>query len=200
MLRSVFGNVVFSANSLSESPWYWGLSSGTKQQTISYWFPVIYLQKYTCRCKRAARLANLCRLCSSTNQDCSNSLCRRSTGIGSVKYCLCTWCIYDWSLFFCFPVGTLSIHKVCGLRRLLDLRGDIPSFVHISEVKLHDVNALDMIIPEASFFYVMDPISTWYFNRTRISAFKQDIIFLANYALVIEVNKKWKTQQPENLI
>ena len=37
-----------------------------------------------------ARLANLCRLCSNTNQDCSTSLCWRSTGIGSKKYCLCT--------------------------------------------------------------------------------------------------------------
>jgi hypothetical protein len=39
---------------------------------------------------------------------------------------------------------------------LLDLRGNIPSFIHISDGKLHDVNALDMIIPEAGSSYVMD--------------------------------------------
>lgn len=39
---------------------------------------------------------------------------------------------------------------------LLDLRGNIPAFVHISEVKLHEVNVLDEMTPEAGAFYVMD--------------------------------------------
>ena len=39
---------------------------------------------------------------------------------------------------------------------LLDLRGNIPSFVHISNGKLHDVHALDLLIPEAGAIYVMD--------------------------------------------
>ncbi|MBE7423123.1 MAG: IS4 family transposase [Zoogloeaceae bacterium] len=39
---------------------------------------------------------------------------------------------------------------------LLDLRGAIPSFIHISEGKLHDVHALDLLIPEAGAIYVMD--------------------------------------------
>ena len=38
----------------------------------------------------------------------------------------------------------------------LDLRGNIPSFIHISDGKLHDVNILDQLIPEAGAFYVMD--------------------------------------------
>jgi hypothetical protein len=42
------------------------------------------------------------------------------------------------------------------LHTLLDLRGAIPSFIHISEGKLHDVNVLDMLLPEAGAFYVMD--------------------------------------------
>ena len=49
-----------------------------------------------------------------------------------------------------------STKSAVKLHTLLDLRGNIPSFVHISEGKLHDVNALDMIIPEAGSFYVMD--------------------------------------------
>jgi hypothetical protein len=36
------------------------------------------------------------------------------------------------------------------------LRGSIPSFIHISNGKLHDVHALDMIVPEAGAIYVMD--------------------------------------------
>jgi hypothetical protein len=42
------------------------------------------------------------------------------------------------------------------LHTLLDLRGAIPSFIHISDGKLHDVNVLDLLIPEPGAFYVMD--------------------------------------------
>ncbi|MBF0620834.1 MAG: IS4 family transposase [Magnetococcales bacterium] len=42
------------------------------------------------------------------------------------------------------------------LHTLLDLRGNIPSFIHISDGKLHDVNILDQLIPEPGSFYVMD--------------------------------------------
>ena len=38
----------------------------------------------------------------------------------------------------------------------LDLRGNIPSFIHISDGKLHDVHALDMLLPEAGAIYVVD--------------------------------------------
>ena len=38
----------------------------------------------------------------------------------------------------------------------MDLRGSIPSFIHISEGKLHDVNILDQLIPEPGSFYIMD--------------------------------------------
>jgi hypothetical protein len=42
------------------------------------------------------------------------------------------------------------------LHTLLDLRGNIPTFIHISDGKLNAVNALDLLIPEAGAFYVMD--------------------------------------------
>jgi len=42
------------------------------------------------------------------------------------------------------------------LHTLLNLRGNIPEFIHISEGKLHDVNVLDLMIPEAGSIYVMD--------------------------------------------
>jgi transposase len=42
------------------------------------------------------------------------------------------------------------------LHTLLDLRGNIPTFIHISDGKLHDVNVLDELIPEPASFYVMD--------------------------------------------
>ena len=42
------------------------------------------------------------------------------------------------------------------LHTLLDLRGNIPSFIHVSDGKLHDVHALDLLVPEAGAIYVMD--------------------------------------------
>jgi hypothetical protein len=42
------------------------------------------------------------------------------------------------------------------LHTLLDLRGNIPAFIHISDGKMHEVNILDQLLPEPGAFYVMD--------------------------------------------
>lgn len=42
------------------------------------------------------------------------------------------------------------------LHTLMDLRGSIPSFIHISDGKYHDVNVLDLLVPEAGAYYIMD--------------------------------------------
>lgn len=56
-----------------------------------------------------------------------------------------------------FPWARFRTTKAAlKLHTLLDLRGAIPSFIHISEGKLHDVNVLDMLIAEPGAFYVMD--------------------------------------------
>jgi len=49
-----------------------------------------------------------------------------------------------------------STKAAIKLHTLLDLRGAIPSFIHISDGKMHDVNVLDLLLPEAGAFYVMD--------------------------------------------
>ena len=49
-----------------------------------------------------------------------------------------------------------STNAAIKLHTLLDLRGNIPTFLHISDGKLHDVNALDLLIPEPGAFYIMD--------------------------------------------
>ena len=38
----------------------------------------------------------------------------------------------------------------------IDLRGNIPTFVHVSDGKMHEVNVLDLIAPEAGSFTIMD--------------------------------------------
>jgi hypothetical protein len=49
-----------------------------------------------------------------------------------------------------------STKAAIKLHTLIDLRGNIPSFIHISDGKLHDVNVLDVLLPEPGAFYVMD--------------------------------------------
>jgi hypothetical protein len=49
-----------------------------------------------------------------------------------------------------------STKAAVKMHTLLDLRGNIPSFIHISDGKLHDVNVLDIMIPEPAAIYVMD--------------------------------------------
>lgn len=49
-----------------------------------------------------------------------------------------------------------STKAAVKMHTLLDLRGNIPSFIHISDGKLHDVNVLDMMMPEPAAIYVMD--------------------------------------------
>ncbi len=46
--------------------------------------------------------------------------------------------------------GAVKMHT------LLDMRGNIPTFIQITDGKFHDVNILDYIIPEPGCFYVMD--------------------------------------------
>jgi len=57
--------------------------------------------------------------------------------------------LFDWAPF-------RSTKAAIKLHTLLDLRGAIPAFIHISDGKLHDVNVLDMLTFEAGAFYVMD--------------------------------------------
>jgi hypothetical protein len=56
-----------------------------------------------------------------------------------------------------FPWASFRKHKgAIKLHTLLDLRGSIPSFIEITEGTLHDVNILDIMIPEPGSFYIMD--------------------------------------------
>ena len=56
-----------------------------------------------------------------------------------------------------FPWAPFRTTKAAvKLRTLLDLRSNIPTFIYISDGKMHDVRVLDQLIPEAGAFYVMD--------------------------------------------
>ena len=56
-----------------------------------------------------------------------------------------------------FPWARFRRRKAAvKMHTLLDLRGNIPTFIHITDGKVHDVNVLDQILPEPGAFYVMD--------------------------------------------
>lgn len=57
--------------------------------------------------------------------------------------------LFPWAKFRTTK-GAVKLHT------LLNLRGNIPEFIHISDGKLHDVNVLDILVPEAGSIYVMD--------------------------------------------
>ena len=57
--------------------------------------------------------------------------------------------LFDWAPF-------RSTKAAIKLHTLLDLRGAIPAFIHISDGKMHEVNVLDFLPLEAGAFYVMD--------------------------------------------
>lgn len=57
--------------------------------------------------------------------------------------------LFDWAPF-------RSTKAAIKLHTLLDLRGNIPTFIHISDGKMGDVNVLDILPLEAGAFYIMD--------------------------------------------
>ena len=57
--------------------------------------------------------------------------------------------LFDWAPF-------RKAKAAVKLHTLLDLRGSIPAFIHISDGKMHEVNVLDMLTYEPGAFYVMD--------------------------------------------
>ncbi len=72
-----------------------------------------------------------------------------------------------------------STKAAVKLHTLLDLRGNIPAFIHISDGKTHEVNVLDMLIAEAGAFYVMD---RGYLDFSRLFALHQAGAFFVTRA------------------
>jgi hypothetical protein len=74
-----------------------------------------------------------------------------------------------------FPWAKFRKHKgAVKMHTLLDLRGNIPSFIRITDGKLHDVNILDELRIEAGAFYVMD---RGYIDFKRLHAFTRELAF-----------------------
>jgi hypothetical protein len=79
-----------------------------------------------------------------------------------------------------FPWAKFRKHKAgIKLHTLLDLRGNLPTFIRITEALLHDVNILDDLLLEAGAFYIMD---RGYLDFGRLYTFHQSLAFFITRA------------------
>jgi len=80
--------------------------------------------------------------------------------------------LFPWALF-------RTTKSAVKMHTLLDLRGNIPSFIHISDGKMGDVNVLDVLVIEAGAIYVMD---RGYLDFTRLYRMHQAQAFFVTRA------------------
>jgi hypothetical protein len=80
--------------------------------------------------------------------------------------------LFDWAPF-------RKTKAAVKLHTLLDLRGSIPAFIHISDGKMHEVNVLDILVLEPGAFYVMD---RGYLNFARLFQMHQAGAFFVTRA------------------
>ncbi len=94
-----------------------------------------------------------------------------------------------------FPWARFRKHKAAvKMHTLLDLHGNIPTFIRVTEGKMHDVNILDEFLPEAGAFYVMDRGYIDFerlFIFTRCSAFfvvrtKENVLLQRRYSRPVD--------------
>jgi hypothetical protein len=76
--------------------------------------------------------------------------------------------------------GAIKLHT------LLDLRGNIPTFISITDGKVHDVNILDELVPEPAAFYVMDRA---YLDFNRLYTMNQCLAF---FVIRSKINTKFR--------
>jgi transposase len=80
--------------------------------------------------------------------------------------------VFPWALF-------RKKKAAVKLHTLLDLKGNIPTFIHISDGKLNDVNALDLLPLDAGAYYIMD---RGYLDFKRLYSFNQIPAFFVTRA------------------
>ena len=89
------------------------------------------------------------------------------------------------------------------MHTLLDLRGNIPTFIHISDGKMHEVNVLDILIPEAGSFYIMDrgftDFARWFAMHQAQAFFvirgKSNLLFRRVYSRTVDTSTGLRCDQ-----
>ena len=85
--------------------------------------------------------------------------------------------VFPWARFRTTK-GAIKLHT------LLDLKGNIPTFIHISDGKLHDVKVLDLLLPEPGALYIMD---RGYLDFNRLYVLHQAAVFF-----IVRAKSNWR--------
>ncbi len=104
--------------------------------------------------------------------------------------------VFPWARF-------RSTKAAVKMHTLLDLRGNIPTFIHITDGKMHEVNVLDILMPEAGSFYIMDrgftDFARW-FTLHQAQAFfvirgKSNLLFRRVYSRPVDMSTGLRCDQ-----
>ena len=133
------------------------LPLGPRIETLSHGLPPAGPALDAGRCQRKARLAYPCGVGPAAHHPGEDAVRRRRTGVGPDQYRLRPGLDDHRSVPVGLSVGALPHHQGGGEdAHAARPAANIPSFIHISDGKLHDVHALDMLLPEAGAIYVVD--------------------------------------------
>ena len=134
-----------------------GLPARPVRQALPHGHPWRRVEEHALQRQQRQGLAHPCRLRPAPDRearrlhqgedhglDIDNTVCALDSS--TIDLCLS---LFPWARFR-KTKGAVKLHT------LLDLRGSIPAFIHISDGKLHDVNLLDILAPEPGAFYIMD--------------------------------------------
>src|SRR5437870_5777482 len=154
LCRTFPGHGVCPTDLSGKSQRHRSLPVGPSLEALSHGVPRTDSALDAIRRERSPRLAHLRRLRPGADPSGERALCfgveltETAYALDSTTIDLCL-SVYPWASF-------RATKAAVKMHTLLDLRGAIPSFIHISDGKLHDVNVLDLLIPEAGAIYVMD--------------------------------------------
>ena len=150
MRRAVSRHGLRSTDLPREPARHRSLSLGASRPSFTTWASGRRSRSTLADANENARLAHLRRIRPAPDRTGPDALRRRSLGVDleNTAYALDSTTI-DLCLSV-FPWAPFRTTKAAvKMHTLLDLRGNIPSFIHISDGKLHDVNVLDVLLPEA---------------------------------------------------
>ena len=155
-LRRQYRSMAFAPDLPGKPARHRDLPLGPRIETLSHGVPPAGPALDAGRCQRKARLAYPCGVGPAAHHPGEDAVRRRRTGVGPTNT---VYALDSTTIALClsvFPWAHFRTTKAAVKMHTFDLRGNIPSFIHISDGKLHDVHALDMLLPEAGAIYVVD--------------------------------------------
>jgi hypothetical protein len=155
--RPVFGHGFCAVDLPRESSRHRSLPGRYARQAVPHGLPRAHNALHAGRRQRGARLAHLCDFALVLIAIARPLYASDPLGVDLVQV---LYALDSTTIDLClsvFPWARFRKHKgAVKMHTLLDLRGNIPTFIRITDGKVHDVNILDELLIEAGAFYVMD--------------------------------------------